>query len=223
MSDDHERSKLLEKQTAVSGLIEKAYSLMSEDRDEEAVDVWVEISEDIWPVIDGVIETLGLDKKPTEDKVDRSYDKEYDLNDVLSDADVSLAFAKKYEERLAFNRRLLATFDMSSERNQYFSAQQAIAESLNGLGRYEECDEGLKQWKHENEKEVYPDFVRLRCLYERKQNPEELKELADSYMAIKEIDAPHEDVMMLYEMIALIYGDLGEEELRKEAEERMNA
>ena len=223
MSDDHERSKLLEKQTAVSGLIEKAYDLMREDKDEEAAEIWVDIAEDIWPVIDGVIETLGKDKKPTEDKVDRSYDKPYDLNDVLSDADVTLAYAKKYEERLAFNQRMLATFDMSSERNQYFSCQQAIAESLNGLGRYDECDAHLKDWKHENEKEVYPDFVRLRCLYERKADSAKLKELADSYMAIEEIDAPHEDVMMLYEMIALIYADLGESELQQEAEERMNA
>lgn len=162
-------------------------------------------------------------RNPTEDKVDRSYDKPYDLNDVLSDADVTLAYAKKHEERLAFNRRLLATFDMSSERNQYFSAQQAIAESLNGLGRYDECDEHLKAWKHENDKEVYPDFVRLRCLYERKADSAKLKKLADSYMAIEEIDAPHEDVMMLYEIIALIYADLGEPELQQEAEERMNA
>ena len=42
-------------------------------------------------------------------------------------------------------------------------------------------------------------------------------------MAIEEIDAPHEDVMMLYEIIALIYADLGEPELQQEAEERMNA
>ena len=100
---------------------------------------------------------------------------------------------------------------------------QAIAESLNGLGRYDECDEHLKVWKHENDREVYPDFVRLRCLYERKADPAKLKELADSYMAVEEIDAPHEDVMMLYEMISLIYADLGETELARKAEERMNA
>ena len=224
MSDDHERSSVTEQQrAAVSDLIEKAYSLMSEDRDEEANEVWAEVAVEIWPVIDGVIASLGMDGKPTEDKVDRSYEKDYDLNDVLADADVALADAKKYEERLAFNRRLLDTFDMTSERNQYFSARQAIAESLNGLGRYEECDAGLKRWKYENETEVYPDFVWLRCARDRKQNPEELKALADSYMAKEKIDAPHEDVMMLYEMIALIYADLGEEKLRKEAEARMNA
>ena len=223
MNDDHERSRVLDRQIALSGLIEKAYELTGDDKDEEALDLWLDIAKDIWTVIDDVIASLDKDKKPTEDKVDRSYDKSYDLNDVLSDVDVTLANAKKYEERLAFNRRLLDTFDMSSERNQYFSAKQAIAESLNGLGRYEECDEGLKDWKHENDEEVYPDFVRLRCLYERKADNEKLKELADSYMAREEIDAPHEDVMMLYEMIALIYAELGETELQQEAEERMNA
>ena len=65
--------------------------------------------------------------------------------------------------------------------------------------------------------------MRLRCLYERKADSAKLKKLADSYMAIEEIDAPHEDVMMLYEIIALIYADLGEPELQQEAEERMNA
>ncbi len=223
MTDDHDRSKLLERQTAVSGLIEKAYALMQDDKDEEAVEIWVDIAEDIWPVIDGVIENLGLDRKPTEDKVDRSYEKPYDLNDVLSDADVTLAYAKKNEERLAFNRRLLDTFDTSEERNQYFSSKQAIAESLNGLGRYEECDAVLKEWKEENTNEVYPDFVRLRCLYDRKADPEKLKKLADAFMAIEEYDAPYEDVMMLYEMIALIYADLGETELQQKAEQRMNA
>ncbi len=223
MNDDHERSRVLDRQIALSGLIEKAYELTGDDKEEEALDLWLDIAKDIWAVIDDVIASLGKDKKPTEDKVDRSYDKSYDLNDVLSDVDVTLANAKKYEERLAFNRRLLDTFDMSSERNQYFSAKQAIAESLNGLGRFEECDEGLKDWKHENDEEVYPDFVRLRCLYERKADNEKLKELADSYMAREEIDAPHEDVMMLYEMIALIYAELGETELQQEAEERMNA
>ena len=223
MNDDHERSRVLDRQIALSGLIEKAYELTGDDKDEEALDLWLDIAKDIWTVIDDVIASLDKDKKPTEDKVDRSYDKSYDLNDVLSDVDVTLANAKKYEERLAFNRRLLDTFDMSSERNQYFSAKQAIAESLNGLERYEECDEGLKDWKHENDEEVYPDFVRLRCLYERKADNEKLKELADSYMAREEIDAPHEDVMMLYEMIALIYAELGETELQQEAEERMNA
>ena len=223
MTDDHERSKLLDQQTALSGLIQKAYALMSEDKDEEAAEVWADIAEDIWPVIDGVIKTLGLNKKPTEDKVDRSYDKPYDLNDVLSDADVALAYAKKYEERLAFNRRLLDAFDTSGERNQYFSAKQAIAESLNGLGRYGECDQFLNDWKSENIKEVYPDFVKLRCLYDRRPDNQRMKSLADSYMVIEEIDAPHEDVMMLYEMVALIYADLGEKELQAEAEERMNA
>ncbi len=62
MTDDHERSKLLDQQTALSGLIQKAYALMSEDKDEEAAEVWADIAEDIWPVIDGVIKTLGLNK-----------------------------------------------------------------------------------------------------------------------------------------------------------------
>ncbi|MBQ9328025.1 MAG: hypothetical protein IJ225_05770 [Solobacterium sp.] len=223
MTDDHERSKLLDRQTALSGLIENVYELMGEDKEGEAAEVWAEIAEDIWPVIDGVVTELNLDKKPTEDKIDRSYDKPYELNSVLADADVALAYSGQNEARLELNRRILDTFDTSSERYQYFSAKQAVAESLNGLGRYEECDSFLKEWKQENESEVYPDFVRLRCLYDRKQDNDEVKALADAYMAKKEIDAPHEDVMMLYEMIALIYGELGESELKHEAVERMNA
>ena len=222
MSDDHERSRILAKQTEVSGLIEKVYEQMK-DEDPEAPETWAEIANQIWPMIDGIIEDLGLDHKPTEDKVDRSFDKPYDLNDVLADADVALAFAKKHEDRLAFNRHILETFDMTNERNQYFSARQAIAESLNGLKRYEECDTWLKSWKKENEKEVYPDFVMLKCLAEREGCEERMRQFADSYMAKKEIDAPSEDVMMLYEMIALIYERLGETALQKEAEERMNS
>ena len=44
MTDDHERSRL-KKETAISGLVEKVYDLMAEDRDEEATEVWVEIAE----------------------------------------------------------------------------------------------------------------------------------------------------------------------------------
>ncbi|MBR2675323.1 MAG: hypothetical protein IKE28_00235 [Solobacterium sp.] len=221
MSDDHERS-IGEKQILISGKIKQVYELMGDDKEEEAADLWVEIAEEIWPVIDGVIAELKMDKKPTEDKVDRSYDKEYDLNSVLADADVALAYSNRNEERLRFNRRLLATFDTSKEDYQYSSAKQAIAESLNGLGRYEECDAFLKEWKEEDPDEVYSDFVGLRCLYERKQDPEQLKKLCDFYMERKEFNAPSEDVRSLYEMIAIIYGELGEEELQKKAEERMN-
>ena len=89
--------------------------------------------------------------------------------------------------------------------------------------KFEECDDFLKEWKAENPHEVYPDFVRLRCLYDRKESLEIAKEIADGYMAVEEFDAPFEDVRMLYEMMALIYGELGEEELRKEAAEKMNA
>lgn len=220
MTDDHERSRL-KKETAISGLVEKVYDLMAEDRDEEATEVWVEIAEHIWPLIDDVIAGLSLDKKPTEDKVDRSYDKPYDLNSVLADADVALAYGKKHEERLAFSRRFLDTFDVSKERYQDISARQAIAESLNGLERYEECDRFLKQWKEENPAEVYPDFVYLRCLCDRK-DLEKARQLADKYMTVDEFDAPMEDVRMLYEMASLIYGELGEEELRQKAEEKMN-
>ena len=95
MNDDHERSRVLDRQIALSGLIEKAYELTGDDKDEEALDLWLDIAKDIWTVIDDVIASLGRDKKPTEDKVDRSYDKSYDLNDVLSDVDVTLANAKK--------------------------------------------------------------------------------------------------------------------------------
>ena len=75
MSDDHERS-IGEKQILLGSKIKQAYELMGDDKDEEAADLWAEIAEEIWPVIDGVIAELGMDKKPTEDKVDRSYDKE---------------------------------------------------------------------------------------------------------------------------------------------------
>lgn len=221
MSDDHERS-IGEKQILLGSKIKQAYELMGDDKDEEAADLWAEIAEEIWPVIDGVIAELGMDKKPTEDKVDRSYDKEYDLNNVLADADMALANSGRNEERLRFNRRLLETFDTSKEDYQYSSAKQAIAESLNGLGRYEECDAFLKDWKEEDPDEVYSDFVGLRCLYERKQDPEKLKKLCDLYMGRKNFNAPSEDVRSLYEMIAIIYGELGEEELQKKAEERMN-
>ena len=222
MSDDHERSSL-DKQTALSGKIEAAYELMADDKDDEAAELWTEIAEDIWPVIDEVIAGLGLDKKPTADKVDRSYDKPYDLNGVLTDADIALAYAKKNEERLAFNRRFLATFDTTKEDYQYNSAKQAIAESLNRLGRYEECDAFLKSWKEEDPDEAYPDFVGLRCLYERKADPARLKELCDTYMEKKDFKGPSEDVRSIFEMIAIIYGELGEEELQKKAEARMNA
>ena len=221
MSDDHERS-IGEKQILLGSKIKQAYELMGDDKDEEAADLWGEIAEEIWPVIDGVIAELGMDKKPTEDKVDRSYDKEYDLNNVLADADMALANSGRNEERLRFNRRLLETFDTSKEDYQYSSAKQAIAESLNGLGRYEECDAFLKDWKEEDPDEVYSDFVGLRCMYERKQDPEKLKKLCDLYMGRKNFNAPSEDVRSLYEMIAIIYGELGEEELQKKAEERMN-
>lgn len=221
MSDDHERS-IGEKQILLGSKIKQAYELMGDDKDEEAADLWAEIAEEIWPVIDGVIAELGMDKKPTEDKVDRSYDKEYDLNNVLADADMALANSGRNEERLRFNRRLLETFDTSKEDYQYSSAKQAIAESLNGLGRYEECDAFLKDWKEEDPDEVYSDFVGLRCMYERKQDPEKLKKLCDLYMGRKNFNAPSEDVRSLYEMIAIIYGELGEEELQKKAEERMN-
>jgi tetratricopeptide (TPR) repeat protein len=221
MSDDHERS-IGEKQILLGSKIKQAYELMGDDKDEEAADLWAEIAEEIWPVIDGVIAELGMDKKPTEDKVDRSYDKEYDLNNVLADADMALANSGRNEERLRFNRRLLETFDTSKEDYQYSSAKQAIAESLNGLGRYEECDAFLKEWKEEDPDEVYSDFVGLRCMYERKQDPEKLKKLCDLYMGRKNFNAPSEDVRSLYEMIAIIYGELGEEELQKKAEERMN-
>lgn len=221
MSDDHERS-IGEKQILLGSKIKQAYELMGDDKDEEAADLWAEIAEEIWPVIDGVIAELGMDKKPTEDKVDRSYDKEYDLNNVLADADMALANSGRNEERLRFNRRLLETFDTSKEDYQYSSAKQAIAESLNGLGRYEECDAFLKDWKEEDPDEVYSDFVGLRCMHERKQDPEKLKKLCDLYMGRKNFNAPSEDVRSLYEMIAIIYGELGEEELQKKAEERMN-
>ncbi len=221
MSDDHERS-IGEKQILLGGKIKQVYELMGEDKEEEATDLWAEIAEEIWPVIDAVIAELGMDKKPTEDKVDRSYEKDYDLNSVLADADVALAYGKKNEERLRFNRRLLSTFDTSKEDYQYSSAKQAIAESLNGLGRYVECDDFLRDWKDEDPDEVYSDFVGLRCLYERKQDPERLKKLCDFYMNRKEFhNAPSEDVRSLFEMIAIIYGELGEEELQKQAEERM--
>ena len=221
MSDDHERS-IGEKQILLGSKIKQVYELMGDDKDEEAADLWAEIAEEIWPVIDGVIAELGMDKKPTEDKVDRSYDKEYDLNNVLADADMALANSGRNEERLRFNRRLLETFDTSKEDYQYSSAKQAIAESLNGLGRYEECDAFLKEWKEEDPDEVYSDFVGLRCLHERKQDSEKLKKLCDLYMGRKNFNAPSEDVRSLYEMIAIIYGELGEEELQKKAEERMN-
>ena len=221
MSDDHERS-IGEKQILLGSKIKQVYELMGDDKDEEAADLWAEIVEEIWPVIDGVIAELGMDKKPTEDKVDRSYDKEYDLNNVLADADMALANSGRNEERLRFNRRLLETFDTSKEDYQYSSAKQAIAESLNGLGRYEECDAFLKEWKEEDPDEVYSDFVGLRCLHERKQDSEKLKKLCDLYMGRKNFNAPSEDVRSLYEMIAIIYGELGEEELQKKAEERMN-
>ena len=221
MSDDHERS-IGEKQILLGGKIQQAYELMGDDKDEEAADLWAEIAEEIWPVIDGVIAELRMDKKPTEDKVDRSYDKEYDLNNVLADVDMALANSGRNEERLRFNRRLLETFDTSKEDYQYSSAKQAIAESLNGLGRYEECDAFLKEWKEEDPDDVYTDFVGLRCLYERKQDPERLKKLCDLYMERTNFNAPSEDVRSLYEMIAIIYGELGEEKLQKKAEERMN-
>ena len=222
MSDDHERSSL-QKQIVLDGKIKLAYELMADDKDEEAADVWTEIAVEIWPVIDDVAAELNSDKKPTEDKIDRSYEKEYDLNSVLADADVALANARKHEERLAFNRRLLATFDTTKEDYQYNGAKQAIAESLNGLGRYEECDAFLKSWKEEDPDEAYPDFVSLRCMYERKADPAVLKELCDRYMEKNDFKGPSEDVRSIFEMIAIIYGELGEEELQKKAEERMNA
>ena len=222
MSDDHERSSL-DRQTAVSGKIGKAYELQAEDKKEEAAELWAEIAVEIWPVIDDVIVGLKLDRKPSEDKVDRSYDKPYDLNSVLADADVALADAKKYEERLSFNRRILLTFNTDREDYQYNGAKQAIAESLNGLGRYEACDEFLKDWKDEDPNDFYVDFVALRCQYERKEEPSRLKALCDRYMEKKEFNAPIEDVRSIFEMISIIYGELGETELQKEAEERMNA
>ena len=217
--DDHERSAI--HQTELSGLIARAYALQEEDKDEEAAEVWAKAGEEIWPVIDSVIAGLHLSRKPTEDKVDRSYDKEYDLNDVLADIDTALVFAKRYEERLAFNQRILDTFDTSKERYQYLSAKQGIAESLNALGRYPECDAYIDAWKKENLEEVYPDVVRIICLLARNEK-EEARKLADAYMARMVIDAPMEDVILLYELISQVYQEVKDEEGFKKARERLN-
>ncbi len=216
--DDHERSTL--QQTEVGGLIAKAYELQADDRDEEASLIWVKVAEDIWPVLDSVIEGLKLDHKPTEDKVDRSYEKEYDLNDVLSDIDSGLVYARKHEERLEFNRRILDTFDTSKERFQYLGAKQGIAESLNALGRYEECDAFLDEWKAENRDEVYPDVVRLICLAARKKL-DEAEALADRMMEVETFNAPGEDVIVLFELIIQIYREAGRMDKVAEAEARI--
>ena len=216
--DDHERSKIQE--TEVSGLIARAYQLLEEDRDAEAAEVWARVAEDIWPMLDSVILGLHLSHKPTEDKVDRSYDKEYDLNSVLADIDTGLVYAKRYEERLVFNQRILDTFDTSRERYQYLSAKQGIAESLNALGRYDECDAYLDAWKSENAEEVYPDVVRIICLLARNRK-EEAKKLADYYMEKEEFNAPSEDVILLFELISQVYRELGDEKGVEKAQERV--
>lgn len=216
--DDHERSTIQE--TEVSGLIAKAYALQEEDRDAEAAEVWVKAAEEIWPVVDSVIAKLNLDHKPSEDKVDRSYDKEYDLNDVLADIDTGLVAAKRYEERLAFNQRILDTFDTSKERYQYLSAKQGVAESLNALGRHAECDAYLDAWKNENAEEVYPDVVRIICLLARNEK-EAAKQLADAYMAKEEFNAPSEDVILLFELISQVYQEIGDKAGVEKAQERV--
>ncbi len=216
--DDHERST--KQETEVSGLIARAYELLEEDKDAEAAEVWTRAAEEIWPMLDGVIQRLHLSHKPTEDKVDRSYDKAYDLNSVLSDIDTGLVFAKRYEERLAFNQRILDTFDTSRERYQYLSAKQGIAESLNALGRHKECDAYLDAWKKENEEEVYPDVVRIICLLARNEK-EEARKLADFYMEKEEFNAPSEDVILLFELISQVYREVGDEKAVEKAQERV--
>ena len=42
-------------------------------------------------------------------------------------------------------------------------------------------------------------------------------------MEKKDFKGPSEDIRSIFEMIAIIYGELGEEELQKKAEARMNA
>lgn len=170
--------------------------------------------------MDSVIAGLHLNRKPTEDKVDRSYDKEYDLNNVLADIDTGLVTARRYEERLAFNQRILETFDTSKERYQYLSAKQGVAESLNSLGRFAECDAYIDAWKKENAEEVYPDVVRIICLLARNQK-DEAKRMADFYMQKEEFNAPSEDVILLFELISQVYREIGDEKGVEQAQERV--
>ena len=216
--DDHERSTI--HQTELSGLIARAYELQEEDQDAEAAEVWVKVAEEIWPVVDSVIAGLHLNRKPTEDKVDRSYDKEYDLNNVLADIDTGLVTAGRFDERLAFNQRILDTFDTSKERYQYLSAKQGVAESLNSLGRFAECDAYIDAWKKENAEEVYPDVVRIICLLARNQK-DEAKRMADFYMQKEEFNAPSEDVILLFELISQVYREIGDEKGVEQAQERV--
>ena len=129
-----------------------------------------------------------------------------EINNVLMDADILLLNAGMYEERLSLCEDLLGFFNWKDDPAGEAGLRAFIGESLERLGRKEECDSYFQTLLRDNPENVEYLNMYLNCLCERKAY-EEAKELLEQHLTL-EMDVTEENSILFWRAEE-IYESLG--------------